>query len=252
MGQKVHPYGFRLGFTKPWKSRWFAKRDYDKQLLEDVKLKRELKDKLKSAGVSSIEIERTGNKLRIMIKTARPGIIIGRKGAEIDKLKGEMQKRTGARSLYRYSGNAQARTGCAAGGGIDRDAVGKACGLPARDAQVGGFGAAFWMQRHQGSRERAIERQRNRAIRVVPAGPFAAAHAARRYRLRIYRGAHDLWRDRREVLDLQRRDPAAEEAGSGAGAGRSERSRKSAKRTMFAAEVEALVRSRSSALEAGA
>ena len=87
MGQKVHPYGFRLGYTKPWKSRWFVERDYDKLLLEDVKLKNELKDKLKSAGVSSIEIERPGNKLRVIIKTARPGIIIGRKGAEIDKLK---------------------------------------------------------------------------------------------------------------------------------------------------------------------
>src|SRR5438128_2082962 len=84
MGQKVHPYGFRLGYTKPRKSRWFAERDYDKQLLEDVKLKAELKEQLKSAGVSSIEIERPRNKLRIMITTARPGIIIGRKGAEID------------------------------------------------------------------------------------------------------------------------------------------------------------------------
>jgi small subunit ribosomal protein S3 len=100
MGQKVHPYGFRLGYTKPWKSRWFAERDYDKQLLEDVKLKNELKDKLKSAGVSAIEIERPGNKLRIIIKTARPGIIIGRKGAEIDKLKQELQKRMGGRDVY--------------------------------------------------------------------------------------------------------------------------------------------------------
>ena len=95
MGQKVHPYGFRLGYTKPWKSRWFVERDYDKLLLEDVKLKNELKDKLKSAGVSSLEVERPGNKLRIIIKTARPGIIIGRKGAEIDKLKGEIKERTG-------------------------------------------------------------------------------------------------------------------------------------------------------------
>ena len=99
MGQKVHPYGFRLGYTKPWKSRWFAERDYDKQLLEDVKLKAELKDKLKSAGISAVEIERPGNKIRIIIKTARPGIIIGRKGAEIDKLKGDVQKRTG-REVY--------------------------------------------------------------------------------------------------------------------------------------------------------
>ncbi len=94
MGQKVHPYGFRLGYTKPWMSRWFVVRDYDKLLIEDVKLKRELKEKLKSAGGSSIEIERPGNKLRFIIRTARPGIIIGRKGAEIDKLKGEMQKQT--------------------------------------------------------------------------------------------------------------------------------------------------------------
>jgi small subunit ribosomal protein S3 len=99
MGQKVHPYGFRLGYTKPWKSRWFVERDYDKLLLEDVKLKAELKDKLKSAGLSTIEIERPGNKLRVIIKTARPGIIIGRKGAEIDKLKGEVQKRTN-REVY--------------------------------------------------------------------------------------------------------------------------------------------------------
>src|SRR5262249_29697820 len=99
MGQKVHPYGFRLGYTKPWKSRWFVERDYDKLLHEDVKLKDELKDKLKSAGISAIEIERPGNKLRIIIKTARPGIIIGRKGTEIDKLKQELQKRTN-RDVY--------------------------------------------------------------------------------------------------------------------------------------------------------
>jgi len=99
MGQKVHPYGFRIGYTKPWRSRWFMDRDYDKMLLEDQKLKGELKDKLKSAGVSSIDIERPGNKLRIIIRTARPGIIIGRKGAEIDKLKQEISKRTG-RDVY--------------------------------------------------------------------------------------------------------------------------------------------------------
>ena len=99
MGQKVHPYGFRLGYTKPWRSRWFMERDYAKLLLEDVKLKIELKDKLKSAGVSSIDIERPGNKLRIIIRTARPGIIIGRKGTEIDKLKLELQKRTN-REVY--------------------------------------------------------------------------------------------------------------------------------------------------------
>lgn len=99
MGQKVHPYGFRLGFVKPWKSQWFATRDYAKLLLEDVQLRDSLKSRLRAAGVSSIEITRPGNKLRIIIHTSRPGIIIGRKGSEIEKLKAEIQKKT-AREVY--------------------------------------------------------------------------------------------------------------------------------------------------------
>ncbi len=94
MGQKVHPYGFRLGVTKTWKSRWFAKGDYAKLLHEDVELKELLRERLKSAGVSAIEVDRPGNKLRITIRTSRPGIIIGRKGAEIEKLKLDLAKQT--------------------------------------------------------------------------------------------------------------------------------------------------------------
>ncbi len=94
MGQKVHPYGFRLGFNKPWRSRWFAKQGYAKLLQEDLELRETLRERLKSAGVSSIEVDRPGNKLRVTIRTSRPGIIIGRKGAEIEKLKQEMAKRT--------------------------------------------------------------------------------------------------------------------------------------------------------------
>jgi small subunit ribosomal protein S3 len=94
MGQKVHPYGFRLGFNKPWRSRWFAKQGYAKLLQEDLELKETLRQRLKSAGVSAIEVDRPGNKLRVTIRTSRPGIIIGRKGAEIEKLKQDMAKRT--------------------------------------------------------------------------------------------------------------------------------------------------------------
>jgi small subunit ribosomal protein S3 len=94
MGQKVHPYGFRLGFNKPWRSRWFAKQGYSKLLQEDLELKEGLRERLKSAGVSSIEVDRPGNKLRVTIRTSRPGIIIGRKGAEIEKLKQDMAKKT--------------------------------------------------------------------------------------------------------------------------------------------------------------
>jgi small subunit ribosomal protein S3 len=94
MGQKVHPYGFRVGITKPWRSRWFAKQGYAKLLQEDLELKESLRERLKSAGVSSIEVDRPGNKLRVTIRTSRPGIIIGRKGAEIEKLKGDLAKKT--------------------------------------------------------------------------------------------------------------------------------------------------------------
>ena len=94
MGQKVHPYGFRLGFNKPWRSRWFAKHGYAKLLQEDLELRENLRARLISAGVSSIEVDRPGNKLRVTIRTSRPGIIIGRKGAEIEKLKQDMAKKT--------------------------------------------------------------------------------------------------------------------------------------------------------------
>jgi small subunit ribosomal protein S3 len=94
LGQKTHPYGFRLGYNKTWRSRWFAGRDYAELLHEDLRLREQLRSRLRSAGVSWIDIERAANKLVIRIATARPGIIIGRKGSEIDKLKNEIQART--------------------------------------------------------------------------------------------------------------------------------------------------------------
>ncbi|HXG64986.1 MAG TPA: 30S ribosomal protein S3 [Blastocatellia bacterium] len=100
MGQKVHPYGFRLGVNRTWHSNWIAKkREYADLLHEDLKLKRELKRRFAGAGVSDISIERAANKLKIIIHTSRPGIIIGRKGAEIDKLKQEIKERT-KREVY--------------------------------------------------------------------------------------------------------------------------------------------------------
>jgi small subunit ribosomal protein S3 len=95
MGQKVHPYGFRLGFNKTWRSRWFADKDYAKLLHEDLKLRSELKRRFAHAGVSRIDIERAANKLKVDIHTSRPGIIIGRKGTEVDRLRQELQKVTG-------------------------------------------------------------------------------------------------------------------------------------------------------------
>ena len=97
MGQKVHPIGFRLGVNKSWDSRWYAERDFPQLLSEDIKIRRFLKQRLHHAGVSRIEIERAANKARkakVNIYTARPGIIIGKKGAEIEALKSELDKIT--------------------------------------------------------------------------------------------------------------------------------------------------------------
>jgi small subunit ribosomal protein S3 len=95
MGQKINPYGFRLGVTTEWKSRWFSDREYKDYLTEDWKIRRALMQRLESAAVSRIEIERTRDKVRIDIHTARPGIVIGRRGAQADELRALLTKLTG-------------------------------------------------------------------------------------------------------------------------------------------------------------
>lgn len=92
MGQKVHPYGFRLGINKPWKSNWYAKKDYSSLLHEDIRIRQHLRKNLSHAGISNLEIERSASRIRINIHTARPGIIIGKKGLEVDRVKEELQK----------------------------------------------------------------------------------------------------------------------------------------------------------------
>ena len=93
MGQKVNPIGFRLGVNKTWDSRWFAGKEYSQFVLEDHQIRRFLKKRLAQAGVAKIEIERAANKARIKIHTARPGLVIGKKGSEIENLKKEMEKK---------------------------------------------------------------------------------------------------------------------------------------------------------------
>ena len=92
MGQKVHPYGFRLGYNKTWISNWYARKGYSEQLIEDMSLRKHIFKTLSHAGISKVEIERSANRVRINIHTARPGIIIGKKGLEVDRLKEELQK----------------------------------------------------------------------------------------------------------------------------------------------------------------
>ncbi len=95
MGQKVNPYGFRLGITTDWKSRWFEERHYQEFVVEDWKIRDYLMTQLEAAAVSRIEVERTRDRLRVDIHTARPGIVIGRRGAEADRLKKQLEEITG-------------------------------------------------------------------------------------------------------------------------------------------------------------
>jgi len=95
LGQKTHPVGFRLGIIRDWESNWFDERHFAEKLREDIRLRRYLHSRLQRAGVSSIQIERTTQNITLTIHTSRPGIVIGRKGAEVDKLKEELQRFTG-------------------------------------------------------------------------------------------------------------------------------------------------------------
>ena len=95
MGQKVHPIGIRLGIIKTWNSKWFARKNYKDLLYEDLVIQKYIKSNLFHAGVPKIEIERTGQKIKATIHTARPGIIIGKKGAEVEKLKKKLEGMTG-------------------------------------------------------------------------------------------------------------------------------------------------------------
>ena len=96
MGHKTHPYGFRLGYNNTWRSRWYAdKKNYANLLHEDLALRQDLRQRLENAAVSAIDIERTASKLRVNILSGRPGIIIGRKGAEVDKLRDDLMRRYG-------------------------------------------------------------------------------------------------------------------------------------------------------------
>ena len=95
MGQKVHPFGIRLGYNKNWLSRWFSAKEYPAFVLEDSKIRKFVKNRNAEAGLAKIEIERAGGKVRLILSTARPGIVIGRKGVEIEKLRADLRKEFG-------------------------------------------------------------------------------------------------------------------------------------------------------------
>jgi small subunit ribosomal protein S3 len=95
VGQKTHPYGFRLGVIRTWNSKWYEDKNYAKWLHEDISLRKHVRENYAHAGIAGIEIERAANKVKVVIQTSRPGILIGKRGAGIEQLRGELQKLTG-------------------------------------------------------------------------------------------------------------------------------------------------------------
>ena len=202
MGQKVNPLGFRLGITKTWKSKWYEERNYAKWLKEDLKIREFVKKEHYATGISSIEIERSPNKVKITVHTAKPGIVIGKRGAGVEKLKKDLQTLSNSEVILNI---VEVRK-------------------PELDAQLVAEGVATQLERRvsfrramkkagthdpevrgQGDPYRvlgALGRRGDEPPRVVPRGAGAFAHAACGHQLRLRDRADDLRGHRREGVDL--------------------------------------------------
>src|SRR3954451_13638195 len=208
MGQKTHPVGFRLGVIRGWSSKWYSEKDFSKWLHEDLRLKKFVKSKLSHAGVSAVEVERAANKVKINIFTARPGIVIGKRGAGVETLKKEVQELTKNEVFLNIQEVRKAET----------------------NAQLVAENVATQLERRVAFRramKKAVQTAMKfgaKGIRLACAGRIGGAemaryewyhegrvplHSPRGHRVRHHRGAHHLRRHRREVLDLQGRGPPA-------------------------------------------
>ena len=212
MGQKVNPIGFRLGGIKTWRSQWYADKNYSDLVHEDIKIRKYLKKKLYHAGISKIDVERAAQKAKVNIHAARPGIIIGKKGSEIEKLKKDLEQITSSEVI------------------VNILEVRK----PEVDAQLVAENVALQLERRVAFR-RAMKKCvlsalkfGAKGIRVNCAGRLggaewrvpngtgragAAPYDPGRHRFRICRGPYGLRTDRGQGPGLPRRDPARQERG---------------------------------------
>ena len=204
MGQKVHPHGFRLGISTDWKSRWYADKLYKDYIGEDVKIRRMMSKGLERAGISKVDIERTRDRVRVDIHTARPGIVIGRKGAEADRIRGELEKLTGKQvqlnilEVKSPESDAQLVAQGVAEQLSSRVSFRRAMRKAMQSAMKNPI-----VQGHPGAGLGSPRRRRDEPDRVLPRGSGSAAHAAGQHRVRLLRGPYHLRPDRREGLDLQ-------------------------------------------------
>ena len=214
MGQKVNPVGLRVGINRTWDSRWFAARgEYGKLLHEDMAMREHIMQHQRTAGISKVVIERPHKKCRVTVHSARPGVLIGKKGADIEKLRGELARLTTSEVHLNIVEVRKPE--------IDATLVAESIAqqLERRVAfrramkRVGSVGASPRRRRHPYQRRRPSRRRGNRAHRMVPRRPRAAAHAARRHRLRLRPCQDRLRRHRHQGLDLQGRDHRARSHG---------------------------------------
>ena len=210
MGQKVNPYGFRLGITTDWKSRWFEERHYREFVVEDWKIRDYLMTQLEAAAVSRIEVERTCDRLRVDIHTARPGIVIGRRGSEADRLKKKLEEITGLQNRIQLNiqeiKQPELDAALIAQGICDqlvrRVAFRRAMKRAIQTVQkAGAQGIKVQCSGRLGGSEMSRKEQYREGSR-------APAHPAGGHRLRLPRGADDLGPGGREGVDLQGRHPA--------------------------------------------
>ena len=205
MGQKVSPTGFRLGITEDWRSRWYADKDYAATLENDLAIRKFLDKELDRAAVSRVEIERAGDKTKVIITTARPGVVIGKKGAKIDELRRALDEiATGTVSVEVIEVKRPELDAKLVAESIAEQLVGRVC-FPSRYAQGCSVRPQERCQGHPHPVLRPSGRRRDEPPRVVRRRPHPSSHPACEDRLRFrYRSHHD-GLHRRSGLDLSRR-----------------------------------------------
>ena len=204
MGQKTNPIGFRLGVTRDHRSKWYANRDFPALLREDELLRKYLHARLGHAAISDLTIERKPGKVVVTVHTGRPGVVIGKKGAEVDKLRDELAQLTGKEVGINVEEIKQPGARLAARRGQHRAPARAAHLVPPRDEARGAERDAHGRAGDQDQGRRPARRRGDRARRGLSRGAGAAAHAAREDRLRHVDGEDDVRHDRREGVDLPR------------------------------------------------
>ena len=210
MGQKTNPIGFRLGINKTWKSLWFDEKNFAKKLSEDLMLRQYVQNRLNNAGISQVEIKRTPKRITLTIHTARPGIVIGKKGTEVDKLKEELQRLTSQEvQLNIHEIKRPELDAALVADNVARQLESK---VSFRRAMKRAITSTMRMGA-EGVRIRCAgtaRRGRNGQDRTVQGRPHPPAHPAGGHRLRARHGHDHVRHDRGEGMDLQRgafRDP---------------------------------------------